>query len=220
MFLQIDDFLNETEVRQINELARQAKFIEGRRSNPHNLTKTNVIVDPADPQGQHAAQVALGAFQRNEQARNFAFPQRLAIPQLARYSAGQAYGVHTDAAFLPAGQQPLRSDISCTIFISDPSTYQGGDLVIYLGAEELHIKGNPGSTVLYPSTTLHQVTPITAGERLVILTFIESQIADERKRSLLHVLNEVRAAEGLKMDWSNRTRLEYVSMNLQRMWAK
>jgi PKHD-type hydroxylase len=220
VFLQIGDFLSEAEVRQVAELARQAKFIEGRRSNPHNLAKSSAIVDPADALGQQGGQIALGAFQRSEQARNFAFPQRMAIPQLTRYGTGQAYGVHTDAAFLPSGQQPLRSDISCTIFISDPLTYQGGDLVIYLGAQEVRVKGTPGMAVLYPSTSLHQVTPVTAGERLVILTFIESQIADERKRNLLYMLNEVRAAEGLKIEWGSRTRLEYISMNLHRMWAQ
>jgi PKHD-type hydroxylase len=220
VFLQIEDFLSEADVRQVTELARQTRFIEGRRSNPHNVAKTSVIVDPADPLGQQAAQIAIGAFQRSEEARNFAFPQRMAVPQLTRYGVGQGYGVHTDAAFIPAGQQVLRSDVSCTIFVSDPSTYQGGDLVIYLGAQEFRVRGSPGMAVLYPSTTLHQVTPVTSGERLVILTFIESQIPDERQRNLLHILNEVRAAEGLKMDWSSRTRLEYVSMNLQRMWAK
>jgi PKHD-type hydroxylase len=221
MFLQIENFLNGSEVRQVAELARQARFIDGRRSNPHNATKNSLIVDPGDPLGQQASQLALGAFQRSEEARSFIFPQRIALPQLARYGTGMSYGVHTDAAFLPSGQQqPLRSDVSCTIFISDPQAYEGGELAIYLGAQEVRVKGGAGLAVFYPSTTLHQVTPVTAGERLVLLTFIESQIADERQRNLLYTLNEVRATEGLKMDWRSRTRLEYVSMNLHRMWAK
>jgi PKHD-type hydroxylase len=221
VFLQIDDFFTDAELRQVAELARQAKFIEGRRSNPHNVAKNSLIIDPADPQGQQAGQMALAAFQRNELARGFAFPQRIAVPQLARYGTGMSYGVHTDAAFLPAGQgQPLRSDISCTLFINDPSAYQGGDLVIYLGAQEVRIRGNPGMAVFYPSTSLHQVTPVTSGERLVMLTFIQSQLPDEHQRNMLYILNEVRAAEGLKMDWGSRTRLEYLSMNLMRMWAK
>lgn len=220
MFLQIDDFLTASEVTAIAGLAGQAKFISGRHSNPHNITKNNVIVDPGDPHGQQAAQIMLTAFRRSEQARDFAFPQRIAIPQILRYSQGMSYGAHTDAAFLPVGPEPLRSDVSSTIFISDPAEYTGGELTVHLGAQSVRIKGRPGQAVLYPSTTLHEVAPVTSGERVVMITFIESQIADQAQRDILYNLNEVRALEGLKMDWGNRMRLEYVSVNLHRMWAR
>ena len=126
MFLQIENYLTPAEVQEISDIARQAKFIEGRRSNPHNHTKDNVIGDPGDAMAQKASQVALSALQRNEQSRNFAFPQRMAVPSLARYDVGMKYGAHIDAAFLPLGPQPLRSDVSCTIFISNPKDYEGG----------------------------------------------------------------------------------------------
>ncbi len=220
MFLQIDDFLTAEEVQAVAQLARQTQFIDGRRSNPHNTTKNSVVGDPADPQGQRASQIALAAFQRSEAARDFVFPQRVAIPQLARYETGMNYGPHVDAAFLAVGAQPLRSDVSCTMFISEPASYQGGELVVYLGSEAVRIKGNAGSAVFYASTALHQVAPVTVGERLVMITFIESQIPDQMHRELLYTLGEVKALEGLKIDWRNRTRLEYVIANLQRMWAK
>src|ERR1700730_8578148 len=98
MFLLIDEFLTTAEVQTVAELARQTKFIPGRHSNPHNVTKNNVIADPADPIGQKASQLTLSALQRNEQAREFVFPQRVALPQLARYGEGMNYGVHSDAA--------------------------------------------------------------------------------------------------------------------------
>ncbi len=220
MFLQIDDFLNAEELQAVTQLARQTQFIEGRRSNPHNTTKNSLVCDPADPQGQRAAQIVLAAFQRSEAARDFVFPQRVAIPQLARYETGMNYGPHVDAAFLPVGAQPLRSDVSCTVFISEPGSYQGGELVVYLGSESVRLKGNAGSAVFYASTALHQVAPVTLGERLVMITFIESQIPDAMQRELLYTLGEVKALEGLKIDWRNRTRLEYVMANLQRMWSK
>lgn len=220
VFLEIEEFLTDAEVRQVAEMARKARFIEGRRSNPHNTTKNSHIADPGDAHGQQAAQLTLGAFQRSEDARNFVFPKRMAIPQLTRYSTGMSYGVHTDAALVAAADQPLRSDVSCTVFISEPASYEGGELAIYLGAQEVRVKGNPGMAVLYPSTYLHQVTPVTSGERIVMLTFIESQIRDERQRGLLHVLNEVRAKEGFNIDWRSRTQLEYVSANLLRMWSE
>jgi PKHD-type hydroxylase len=220
MFLQIENFLTAADLQSITEIARQTKFIDGRRSNPHNMTKNNVIADPSDPMGQQASQIALAALQRSEAARDFVFPQRVAIPVLTRYDAGMTYGAHIDAAFLPGGQEPLRSDVSCTIFVSDPDTYQGGELVVYLGSEEVRIKGKAGAAVFYASTSVHQVAPVTSGQRLVIITFIESQISDPMQRHLLYALGEVRGLEGLKMDWRNRTQLEYVIANLHRMWAK
>jgi len=130
------------------------------------------------------------------------------------------YGAHVDAAFMNIGGQLLRSDVSCSIFISDPAAYQGGELTIYLGTEALRVRGKPGSAVFYPSTTLHEVPPVTAGERLVMISFIESQIPDQMQRDLIYTLNEVRALEGLKMEWGNRMQLEYVIANLLRMWSR
>jgi PKHD-type hydroxylase len=116
--------------------------------------------------------------------------------------------------------EPVRSDVSCTIFISEPNEYQGGELIIHLGTEAVSIKGPAGSAIFYPSTTVHQVVPVTAGERIVMITFIESQIPDQLQRELLYSLGEVRALEGLKMEWQNRTQIEFVIANLHRMWAK
>jgi PKHD-type hydroxylase len=220
MFIQIDDLLSEDEVRATAALARQARFVDGRRSNPHNTTKVNLLADADDPAGQQAAQLAMTALQRCEQARNFVFPRRMALPALCSYRAGMKYGPHTDAAFLPLGAQPLRSDVSCTIFISGPEEYAGGELLIHLGSETVRIAGKPGSAIFYPSTTVHEVMPVTSGERLVIITFIESYIPDQLQRDLLYTLREVRALEGLKMEWRNQIQLEYVIANLQRLWSR
>lgn len=220
MFLQIDNLLTEAEVASVLELAARTKFLSGRRSNPHNTTKDNSIQDPADPVGQQASQVVLAAIQRSEEARSFVWPRRIAVPQFLRYSPGMTYGAHVDAAFMSIGGQLLRSDVSCTVFINDPVGYEGGELSIHLGTETVRVRGKPGSAVFYPSTTLHQVPPVTSGERLVMITFIESQVPDQSQRDLLHTLNEVRALEGLKMEWRNRMQLEYVIANLLRMWSR
>jgi PKHD-type hydroxylase len=220
MFLLIDEFFSPDELKSLADLAKQVRFVDGRRSNPHNMTKQNAIADPTDPLGHQAAKVALTALQRSEMARDFTFPQRVAVPVLTRYGIGMNYGAHIDSAFLPGGDQPMRSDVSCTMFVSDASEYAGGELIVHLGTEDVRIKGKAGQAVFYASTTLHAVAPITSGERLVVITFIESQIQDAMQRDLLYSLNEVRALEGLKMDWQNRTRLEYVSSNLHRMWAR
>jgi PKHD-type hydroxylase len=220
MFLQIENFLSGAEIGSLEDIARQARFIDGRITNPHNTTKNNVIADANDPLGQQASQIGLTALQRSERARNFVFPQRVALPSLCKYEVGMTYGPHVDTAFLPGGQQPLRCDVSCTMFISDPTSYEGGELVIYVGSEAVRIKSKPGHAVFYASTSVHQVMPVTAGQRLVMITFIESQIPDQMQRDLLYALSEVRALEGLTMKWQNRTQLEYVISNLQRMWSR
>jgi PKHD-type hydroxylase len=220
MFLQIDNLLTPAELESVLELAGRTKFLSGRRSNPHNTTKDNSIQDPADPMGQQASQIVLAAIQRSEAARNFVLPRRIAAPQFLRYGPGMTYGAHVDAAFMSLGGQILRADVSCTVFINDPVGYEGGELTIHLGTEAVRVRGKAASAVFYPSTTLHQVPPVTAGERLVMITFIESQVPDQSQRDLLHTLNEVRALEGLKMEWRNRMQLEYVIANLLRMWSR
>ena len=89
-----------------------------------------------------------------------------------------------------------------------------------MGSEIVRIKGHAGAAVFYPSTTVHQVVPVSSGERLVIITFIESQIPDQLQRDMLYSLGEVRALEALKMDWRNRVQLDYVIQNLHRMWSR
>ncbi|MEI9929043.1 MAG: Fe2+-dependent dioxygenase [Rhizomicrobium sp.] len=150
------------------------------------------------PDSQKASQIAAKAMSATPEVGNFAFPKRMATPLLSRYEVGMTYGLHSDAAFLPLPGSPLRSDVSATLFVGDPSTYDGGELVIHLGTEKVSIKGEPGTMILYPSTTLHEVAPVTRGERLCFFTFIESVIPDQFEREILYTLYEVRALEGLK----------------------
>jgi PKHD-type hydroxylase len=103
--------------------------------------------------------------------------------------------------------------------LSDPSSYEGGALRILLGAAELRFRGPAGSAIVYPSSTLHEVEPVTSGTRLVGLTFIQSRIADQAKRELLYELNEVAALEGNGMQPENFTRLQLVQYNLMRLWV-
>jgi PKHD-type hydroxylase len=220
VFLEIDGVLTPEELQRLRSIGQAARFVEGRLSNPHNKTKNNLQIDHADPRYAEAAKIMAQALQRHEGFRNFASPRVVAPPMLAKYTPGMTYGPHTDAPFLPVGQRPLRSDVSCTLFIADPGDYEGGELAIQLGSRAVPFKGAAGSAILYPSTTLHEVTPVRSGERLVGLTFIESLIADSVLRELLYNLDEVAALEGLRMQWDNRMRLDYVRSNLRRMWSE
>ncbi len=220
MFLLIKDVLTQTEVNQILQLAQGLKFVDGRASNPHNTAKHNLQADPTQANAAKLSQIAAAAIARNEQVKNFAFPKRVATPLLSLYEPGMTYGVHADAPYLalPTGQ--LRSDVSATLFLEDPRSYKGGALTIHMGSEKIEVKGEPGSLIVYPSTTLHEVAPLTEGRRLSMFTFIESVIPDQAERELLYLLNEVHALEGLSMRPENRTNLQYVAACLHRMWSR
>jgi len=219
MFLEIQNVLNPAEIDRLREIAQGATFVDGRISNPHNQTKQNLQVDPRDSGAQESGRLVGLALQRNEEFARFAFPVRVATPLLCKYQPGMSYGKHPDVAFLPMQPTPLRSDVSCTVFISDPASYEGGELTIHLGSRPIVIKGAAGAAVVYPSTTIHEVLPVRSGERIVAITFVQSQIVDEKQRDLLYTLNEVAALEGLSMQWDNRIRLEHVRHSLHRMWS-
>lgn len=219
MFIEIPDLLSAAEIKRLQDIAANAKFVDGRISNPNNQTKNNLQLDHNDSCYLESAKVMADAIVRNEPAQNFAFINRFAPPLMCRYQPGMAYGKHADNAFVNTHQGRLRSDVSSTIFLAEPDTYEGGELAIHLGSKAINIKGAAGSAVLYPSTTLHEVMPVTSGERLVAITFIESQIMDEHKRELLYALNEVAALEGYNISWDNRVTLQRVSAGLHRMWS-
>jgi len=152
--------------------------------------------------------------------RDFAFPRHVAPPLLARYDVGMTYGVHADTAHMRFGTEMRRSDLSATVWLNPPASYEGGELVVHLGTRPVAFKGEPGSVIIYPSTQLHEVAPVRRGQRLVSITFIESLIPEEYQRTQLYELGEVAALEGLKMAWENRVRLEAVRNNLLRLWSR
>jgi len=193
--LLIDNFLTAAEIQSLREIAAQAKFVDGRLTNPHNTSKNNVIADATDPLAQKASQLALAALQRNEQARNFVAPQRVALPTLCRYGVGMTYGPHVDTAFLPGGQQPMRCDVSCTLFISDPQPMRAGTGRLSGFRKHAHQGQARASGVL----SLHHRPSGHARDRrrtIGVITFVESQIPDQLQRDLLYTLSEVRSLEG------------------------
>lgn len=219
MFIEIPDILTAAQVKRLRKIASTAKFVDGRISNPHNETKNNLQLDATDKVYYETSKLLAEALTQNESVQNFCFMSRMAPPLICRYQPEMAYGKHSDNAFVHVGQTLIRSDISCTIFLARPEDYDGGELSIHLGDKTVSVKGPAGSAVLYPSTTIHEVMPVTSGERLVAITFIESQIMDEHRRDLLYTLNEVAALEGFNISWDNRVRLQHVSASLHRMWS-
>ena len=207
------------EVAECRKIAANTQFVDGRATNPHNKSKNNQqLHDPAA--GQASAQIMLQAFGRSQEFREFAFPAKIAPPLLTKYQQGQYYGAHADAAFIHLGpNNSIRSDLSCTIFLSDPDSYEGGALHIRLQDGDLRFRLRPGEAIIYPSDTFHEVEKVARGERLVAITFIQSQIKDPFQRNLLFDLNEVGALEGLSMKPENFARLQLVQSNLLRYWG-
>jgi PKHD-type hydroxylase len=220
MFLEGKNLLTDAEVAQLTALSQRMNFIDGRASNTGFSQKQNLQADTSDSAFVESTAIVADAFARSREFNDFALPRRIAPPLLARYEPGMKYGPHADAAFLPLPGGPLRSDLSCTVFLSDPHAYEGGELVIHLGVRALPLKAPPGAAIVYPSTTLHEVAPVRSGQRLVSLTFIESQIPDEQERAMLYELGEISALEGNTMNWLNRMRLEVVRQNLTRKWSR
>jgi PKHD-type hydroxylase len=211
--------LTDPEIAECRRIAAAAPFVDGRITNPHNTAKQNEQLH--EPQAyQQSSQLLLQAFARSEEFRDFAFPVIIAPPFLTRYRPGMKYGKHTDAAFLRSPQGELRSDLSCTIFLGNPEEYEGGSLHVQYGDADLYFKLRAGEAVLYPSDTMHEVEPVTRGERLVAITFIQSRIPDPFRRNLLYDLNEVAALEGLNMSPDNYTRLQFVQNRLLRYWGE
>lgn len=217
MFRELD-ILTAAQVAELRAIAAAAKFVDGRISNPHSKVKQNLQLHD-EAAYDRSSQIIMQAMYAHEDFRNFAFPVGMLPPMMTRYTADMRYGAHADAAFLQLGDIGLRSDLSATIFLSDPASYEGGALRIQLGTSELRFKGAPGSAIAYPSDMLHEVEPVTRGERLVAITFIQSRIADKVRRELLYELNEVAALEGLGMSPENYTRLQLVQANLLRRWG-
>ena len=210
--------LNDAEIAECRRIAASTPFVDGRITNPHNLAKENEQLH--DPGAYKASSDLLRqALLRAAEFIEFAFPVALAPPLITRYKPGMKYGAHADAAFIQLPGATIRSDLSCTIFLNEPEDYDGGELHLRLGDAELSFKLKPGEAIVYPSDTFHQVVPVTKGERLVAITFIQSRIQDPFRRNMLYELNEVAALEGLKMDPENYGRLQLIQQNLLRYWS-
>ncbi len=219
MFLQVPDLLKPTEVSRLREIASQAKFVDGRMSNPGNTTKDNLQVDLNHPGYRESTQIMSTALQRTQEVADFALPKILAPPLMCRYDPKMKYGAHADTAYITTPGGRMRTDVSCTIFISDPESYEGGELQVHLGTEVVSIKYPAGHCILYPSHTLHEVRPVISGQRLVGISFMESLVPSQEHREMIYELNEVAALEGYNMKMENRVRLDTVKSNLIRLWS-
>lgn len=174
----------------------------------------------AGPVLDRARATITAALEKNEIVRAMALPRRFFPPLISKSGVGEGYGTHVDDAVI-GGSLGLRTDLSVTVFLSGPETYDGGELVVESPAGEDAAKLAAGDAVLYPSTTLHRVEPVTRGERLVAVTWIESRVRDTGSREILFDLDRARRAifanEGKSAAFDLVTK-SY--SNLLRRWAE
>lgn len=221
MIRALANVLSPDELAQVHALVGQVGFADGRITNPDAAHKRNLQAPQADAANARIAEIARDALARHPEVRTLALPKQMARTTVVRYEPGMTYGWHVDEALFPSNP-PMRSDLSCTIFLNDPSEYDGGELTMQFGEQELAYKLAAGSALLYPSTTIHQVAPVTRGVRIAAITWLQSWVADAQRRELLIQLEEARAlvAAGRTADVDRiNVLLASLRTNLFRMWA-
>ena len=218
MFFTIKNLLPRREVQTLVDMSKKLTFVDGRASsNPGSIVKNNLQGDIKDPIYMECGKIVQRALFTNPVFKEYAFPKNVAMPMICRYEPGMEYGFHVDAAIL-ATKPPMRADVSTTVFLNDPASYEGGELVARMGDREVDVKLEPGDAVVYPSITLHKVRPVTKGQRLVSITFTESQVPNHYHRQLLFELGRAIDREAKKLSWETMTELTNVHTNLKRMW--
>lgn len=217
----LSDVLNPTELAAIRESIPHIRFGDGRMTNPNSTVKRNLQAPQDDATNNRIALLARDALARHPDVRTFAQPRQMARTTVVRYEPGMTYGWHVDEALFPS-TPPMRSDLSCTIFLNDPGEYDGGELSIEMGAQTLSYKLEPGQAILYPSTTIHRVAPVTRGARIAAITWLQSWIADAARRELLVQVQEAQAIVARSPtppDPRLQALLGSLQSNLFRMWS-
>lgn len=218
--LTVADVLDPEDVARIRDGLARASFVDGKATAgpTARAVKANTQADRADPAVTALARFVREALDRAPVIRHYAQPARWSRLLFSRYAPGDAYGLHLDDALMAAEEGGrLRTDLSFTLFLSDPETYEGGALLVQGLDGEREVKLPAGSLVLYPTGALHQVTPVTAGERLACVGWLQSAIRSPAQRELLFDLARARAA---LPDGEPRLLIDKSMSDLLRMWAE
>lgn len=224
MLLVIPDVLSSNKLNEIQNMLSQATFVDGRLSAGGHAgrVKHNQELPPQAEQLQRLNALVMNTLVQHPRFQQAALPHRIASPFYARYTEGQAYGDHIDDPVMgPGPSQRYRSDISCTVFLNSPEAYGGGELLIKTTFGSQSVKLPAGHAVLYPSSSLHQVTEVTHGERLVAVTWIQSLVRDPARRELLYELSQARdSLMQSQPDAAVTSQVDHSYVNLVRMWSE
>lgn len=220
MMIVLEDVLSTADVARIRESLAHVPFRDGRVTAGPTArdVKHNEQTDGSDPEVIALARLVKIALERHPTFYALARPMRWSNLMFSRYVSGNRYGVHTDDACMQDDHGwPLRTDMSFTLFLSDPNDYEGGALKFLDAPGEMSFRPAAGSAVLYATGLLHEVTPVTAGVRLACVGWVQSSIRRADQREVLFDLERVRRelTEG-----EARLRLDKAMGNLLRMWSE
>lgn len=223
MMILIENLIDDETLTKLRTWLAEAVFEDGRATAGGNAAKVKnneqVSSDPdnEDPKLDEMQDLMIDKFYDNVLLDAAAMPKYIHPPLFSKYGVGKSYGIHMDNATM----DEKRVDMSVTLFLTDPDTYEGGDLVIHFPTGEQRVKLKAGHAVLYPTQALHQVTEVTKGERLVVVTWIRSFVRDPAKRELLF---DLKTAHYRLSDQLGKTvdvdMLSKTYTNLYRRWVE
>ena len=227
MMLHIPGVLTREQVAAMREAIDAAEWIDGRTTggNQGALVKRNRQLPENSPVALEQGRVILEALQANATFFRAALPAHYMPPLFNRYAGENAetYGLHVDGSLrgVPGSPSWLRTDVSTTLFLSDPEDYDGGELVVADTYGEHRVRLPAGDIIVYPATSLHRVEPVTRGERVCSFFWTQSLIRDDAKRTLLFEMDQ--AIDGLRQrlgDSAETVALASQYHNLLRMWSE
>ncbi|BAH39769.1 MAG TPA: Fe2+-dependent dioxygenase [Gemmatimonas aurantiaca] len=224
MLLQVPEVLTPDEVRAMREMLDRAEWVDGRVTAGHqsSRTKNNMQIPEDNPIARQVGDQILAALQRHPLFVGAALPLKVFPPLFNSYAGGQSFGMHVDNAIRQVRGTPhrIRTDLSATLFLTDPEDYDGGELVIEDTYGQHRVKLPAGHLVLYPSTSLHLVEPVTRGARVSSFFWLQSMIRDDAERTLLFDLDmAIQRLNQDAPDHPSAVQLTGIYHNLLRRWA-
>jgi PKHD-type hydroxylase len=224
MLLQIPNVLTAAQVREARTLLDAAEWIDGRVTAGHQSAraKDNEQIPENHPAARQAGETIVAALARNPLFRSAALPLHVFPPLFNRYTGGQSFGSHVDNAVrqVAGTAHQLRTDLSATLFLSEPGEYDGGELVIEDTFGVQSVKLAAGNLILYPASSLHHVRPVTHGARVSSFFWIQSMVRDDGERTLLFDLDlSIQRLGADHPEHASVLQLTGVYHNLLRRWA-
>lgn len=221
----LNNILTKDEVKQFRDHLNKSEWQDGNQTAGSLASQVKNNKQLKDEQSEVAVSLGnhiLKKLGNHPQFISAALPNKIYPPRFNRYEKGETYGVHVDSAvmLIPNTNISLRSDLSATLFLCEPDEYEGGELTIELefGAQEVKLAA--GDMVLYPSSSLHQVAPVTKGARTCSFFWIESMVQSEERLSLLYDLDQsIQNLTKSNVDSEELTKLSGIYHNLLRQWA-
>ena len=224
MLIPIPNVLTADQVVRARQILDRADWVDGRVTAGHQSarTKDNMQLPEGSPAARELSAMILSALEHNAFFISAALPARVFPPLFNRYQDGQTFGTHVDNAVrqVTGTQYRIRTDLSASLFFTEPEAYDGGELVVEDTYGTHEVKLPAGHLILYPASSLHQVRPVTRGTRLVSFFWIQSMVRDDGERTLLFDLDvAIQRLNANGSDQASAVQLTGVYHNLLRRWA-